>query len=74
MKRPRSVAHLQVLHVAAVSEHALEASALDLLAERAIDHDVAGTPRPFGRGDFSPHPRNAREGEAVSRARDVREH
>ena len=60
-------------HFAAVFDQALEAIVRDPLAESTIEQEVAVTPRVFRRGYSSPHPRNTREGEAVSGARDVRE-
>jgi|TARA_B110000238_G_scaffold54502_1_gene59650 hypothetical protein len=51
----------------------MEALVRDLLAELAVEHDVAGTPAPVTRGDFSPRPRNCGECEAVSGVFDVGE-
>jgi hypothetical protein len=62
-----------VLHVAAVSQQVLEALVRDLLAELAVEHEVARAPAPVKRGDFSPHPRRAGECEAVPCVCDVRE-
>ena len=68
-----SVANLQVLHVAASSYQVDEAVVREPLPELGVYDKVTGAPRPFRRDDFSPHPRNAGKGEAVSGARDVRE-